>query len=388
MSLRTKQALILLLATVLPFAMGGIAVAFIVAPAYRRAVARSYEEESRRLAEHIGWNVAMDINRLEKLAAWTEVRNLAQRSHVSDARAAEMDRRWPTFTFGSNELRPILYNTVAKELRWWKDTEANATLIFATDAKGRVIASTGKTEDYVDNDDAWWQATFANGAGRTYVSDVVRDPKSHATRLEVAVPIFADGRSGSHVTGALKMVLDVPETVRDLRRAGMEGADTFLIDHAGHIVLSISGSAPPDGQLPPRVLGFFGKRPDGSSIVKSDDDSWLYAWAQIPIGPHGEPREMPGQGLAIVTRRPTADALGTVRSVQIWMLFISLVTIAIAVGLGYWLVDLLVVRQIRLLATGMRQLARGDFQMAAESAEELTHHERKSPPKQSPAAPV
>ena len=39
MSLRTKQALILLLATVLPFGLGGAAVHFVVAPAYRRAVA-------------------------------------------------------------------------------------------------------------------------------------------------------------------------------------------------------------------------------------------------------------------------------------------------------------------------------------------------------------
>jgi len=55
-----------------------------------------------------------------------------------------------------------------------------------------------------------------------------------------------------------------------------------------------------------------------------------------------------------------------------WMLVIGLLTIAAAVGLGYWLADRLVVRHIRTLAAGMRELARGDFEEAAAIAERLT----------------
>src|SRR3712207_6763008 len=115
MSLRTKQALILLLATVLPFAVGGAAMAFVVAPAYRRLVARTAEMETRRLSEHISWNLTRDIARLERLAAWNEVRRLAARVSVPQAGAARLQTLWPRLSTSSGPLRSIFEGLVAQE---------------------------------------------------------------------------------------------------------------------------------------------------------------------------------------------------------------------------------------------------------------------------------
>lgn len=373
MSLRTKMALIVFVATVIPFAMGGAAVQLVVAPAYKASVLRASEEHTQRLAEQVAWTIGMDASRLEKLAAWDEMRELAMRGLLTDAEASALEASWSRLPLSAEAVRPLLHNRVARELRWWRDTDDGVSEILATDGKGRLIAATGKTDDVLQADEHWWRAAQAGGTGRVFVSDVLRDAQTEMPTIDIAVPIYAEGAPGSAVLGVLKMSLDVPRMLGGVQQARLtEGAAAMLVDSRGRVLFRTSPS-PPNGVnlAEAEHLQRFRSSTTGSYVLGTPSARLLTAWSKVQIQarPEGVRYRMPG--LYVVTSRDASLAFGPLWNVQFWMLIIGLVTVAIAVAVGSWLADVLVVRQVRTLARGMRELARGDFERAADTAERL-----------------
>jgi hypothetical protein len=366
------MGIILLVATVIPFALGGAAMQFVVAPAYRKAVAHAAQEQTRRLAEQVAWNVSLEANRLEKLAAWSEIRDLARRGVLSDEKSVVLNRQWATIPLGSESLRPLLQNVVARELRWWRDTDPGVSEIIATDAQGRLIAATGKPTDVLQADEHWWRASFAGGRGRVYVSDVRFDRSAGTQAFEIAVPIYNDAAPGSRVLGVAKMALNAPRLLESVRRARLgEGGEAMVVDHRGQILLP----SPPgglDAQVPQGpVLTMLRQQIAGTRIIPGGDGGLLTAWARVGLEPGSEGPGLRMPPLYVVTERSAGTAFETLRTVQFWMLLIGLTTVVLAVAVGSWLAEVLVVRQVRTLARGMRELARGDFERAEAIAARL-----------------
>jgi hypothetical protein len=200
--------------------------------------------------------------------------------------------------------------------------------------------------------------------------------------IHVAVPVYADGAAGSKVVGVLKMALDAPRLLESVRLARLgDRGESLVADIRGTQLL-----APPEGGLPSRALTpeefrYLRQASMGSRILPGDDDGLLTAWARVAAATvaQGNPIRMPG--LYVITERSASEAFGPLRRVQQWMLFIGFFTVLIALAVGSWLADVLVVRQVRTLARGMRELARGDFQRAEAIADRLcsTHPPEPTP---------
>jgi hypothetical protein len=373
MSLRTKQALILFLATVLPFALGAAAVHLVVGPAYRRTVRQASVQETQRLAEHVAWGLARDVTRLEKLAAWEAIRDLARRASPAQREVQQLEAHWDRLPSSSRPIRPLLQNLVARELRWWQETDASAVELFATDRYGRLIAASRKPSNYLQRNEDWWKKAYAGGQGGVYVSDVSYDESAGVWVVAIAVPIYADGASGAEVVGTLKVALDAARAFQDVRRMAVgEGGQTLLVDARSRIVVSPENAPPLAQSLDSPRLAILRETRNGSFVEGAGDEALLFAWSLVPMAGETELEDARIPRLYVVTRRGTEEALAPLRMVQRWMLAISLVTITAAVVLGYWLADVLVVRQVRKVAAGMRELARGDFVRAAEIADELS----------------
>jgi len=75
--------------------------------------------------------------------------------------------------------------------------------IFITNRYGANVAQTGKTSDYRQDDEAWWQAAKAEGV---YISDVKYDESAHVQAIEICVRI--DGVNEEFL-GVIKIVLNV-----------------------------------------------------------------------------------------------------------------------------------------------------------------------------------
>lgn len=373
MSLRTKQALILLLATVLPFALGGAAVHFVVAPAYRRAVASGSQEVARRLADHLAWNVARDVARLGRLAAWDRLRDRARASRRTEVEARELERRWPDLTGRDPDLRALLGSAVSEELAWWQRTDVGTTELIATDARGQVIAASGKPADFLQADEDWWQKAYAGGRGRLYVSDVLYDESARTWGIEIVVPLYEDGAPGTRALGVLKQELDLARTFDELRAASVGATgEVMLVDHRGRVLVSGRSDTPTTSTLAAPDLTLLRSTSVGTALARAEPDGALFAWSEVPLRTQLDMRRARVPTLFVVTRRRTEEAFGPLHAVQRWMLFIGIATISLAVIAGYWLAELLVVRQVRTLARGMHALSRGSFEGALAIADELT----------------
>ncbi len=361
----------------LPFALGAAAVGFVVAPSYRKLVAHASEVETSCLAEGVAWNLSRAVDRLERLAAWREIRQLALRRPLDAAQAAALDARWLALSPEDEQVRALVQNSVARELAWWEETDPAILSVVETDARGRIIASDRKQPRYRVADEPWWRETYGEGAGRVTVSEVQQDPVSKAWGIRIGVPIFKDGAPSSRAVGVLTAFMDARRTFEDVRRAAVsESGRALLVDAVGRIVVSSTGEEPLRTALEhPGVQRLFSK-PVGTYVASQDDSTDLFAWAQIPFGPHVGLTTAQTPTLFVVTRRSAGEAYGTLRTVNNGMLIIGLLTIAAAVLLGYWLADVWVVRQVRQLAEGMRELSRGNFDRASLIAEQLTHRDR------------
>jgi hypothetical protein len=394
MSLRTKMGIILLVATVIPFAMGGAAVQFVVAPAYRAAVSRAAEEHAQRMAEQVAMTIGMDTSRLERLAAWTAIRDLARKGVLTTEQARKLEAEWDRIPLSSEALRPLLHNEVARELRWWRDTDYGVAEILATDAEGRLIAATGKPSDVIQSDEFWWKATYADGEGRVFVSDVHYEESAERNTIDISVPIYEDTAPGSRVVGVVKMAMDAPRMLGSVHQARLaKGSVATVVDREGTILFRSveerETASPELIELSPDQLRQFRTAPTGSRLFRGTGGMVLTAWSRLQLISRDEPRRYRLPVLYVVTFRSASDAFGPLWSVQFWMLIIGLVTIILAVAVGSWLAEVLVVRQVRTLARGMRELARGDFERAAATAERLIRSDgagRNGPAKKEPIA--
>ncbi len=391
MSLRMKQALILLFATVLPFALGWAAMAFIVAPAYRQAVRSGTEEAARRLAESASRDLTRDVSRLERLAAWMELRKLVRLPPVGVEEAARLDRQWSRLPANSPAVERVLENPVSRELRWLHETDAATAEIMVTNRAGRVVAASAHPADFIQSDEAWWRQAYAEGRGRVFISDLFHDRNADVWAFDIAVPVYGEGAEGSPVIGVLKMTLDVGHAFKDLRTARVgEDGQALLVDAKGQVLVSPDETEPLSRNIDGDAIGRLQQQWEGSMVLGTGEEALLTSWSRVPILDRLDQRTAQVPRLYVVTQRSAAAAFGPLRRVHQWMLLIGLVTITFAVTLGYVLVDRLVVRHIRVLAEGMRELSQGNFEKAAAIADDLLGYSEPEPPKPQPRerAPV
>jgi hypothetical protein len=124
--------------------------------------------------------------------------------------------------------------------------------VFLADARGRLVAASNRTEDFLQADDAWWPADLTHfGASCRLVpmecvriTDVAWDPSASAFGYDVVLPVVtADAGEGpsakARVVGVLKAVVDPAELQQLLGLAGLDRRlDVALVDSRGMRLLS------------------------------------------------------------------------------------------------------------------------------------------------------
>ncbi len=377
MSLRLKQAVILLFATVFPFALGGAAVAFVVAPAYRRTVIESSRETAQRLSDQLAWSLARDAAQLQRLAALGSVRKAASArprftpppsgSGLSGLNAAQ-----------AKAVADPLTHPAAAELRWWKEANPAVLDLVVTNMVGVATAATMQTDPVGYRSQPWWRQSFHEGKGRVVISGPVPLSGNRGMAVTVGVPIYAEGRPGSMVVGILRASVNLTAAFDGVKRIGHSSSgEMMLTDTLGRVLVS----APTEGAaaLSPTVAKRLLSQPAGGVIALMAGRERLLGWSAVRLG---EAVDLPGARaprLFLIHATDPETRLGPLHQVQRWMLVIAIATIAVAVGLGYWLADRIIARPVRAIAAGMRELARGDFAEAGRIADELCRVEMGRP---------
>jgi len=250
MGIRKKMFLLILLAVAIVFVFGvglgyfrgslllkdSIAEKFNgIAPTLAFAVSRMVDTEIETRTS--------DVSRLSWRRS-VEKSNLKYASMDAASRDSyfwEMDEKWSSAAPGDSLYQEYLENEVSAGLREILREHKGTGEIFLTDKFGGLVASSGKTPDFYQADETWWQEAFRSGTGDIYVGDVEYDTSSGRWSMVIAFPIRDEtGR----VIGVCKSVTDIHTFLLPLEnfRIGKSGR-AVLTDERGNI-LFYPGTAP------------------------------------------------------------------------------------------------------------------------------------------------
>ncbi|MBI1247895.1 response regulator [bacterium] len=251
----------LLLATVLPALLIWVVGYYAVAVSERslreiieaRSAARAaavMDEIDRALRTHVA--------NLEALARSNLIRETLAESNAKFSEFADpaaevekLDKVWQTGTIKERQelLSGLIDNKLSQELRLRQEKLQEASgypvygEIFVTNRYGGVAALTGRTSDYRQDDETWWQEAVKN---HVYIGDVAFDESAKIYSVEICVAI--ENLEGK-LAGVLKAVLNIQEVfnIVDGQSRSTKNSQTefFLFTHDYRIIRGPPGHHAP-----------------------------------------------------------------------------------------------------------------------------------------------
>lgn len=151
-------------------------------------------------------------------------------------------------------------NDATKLFKTFAQQNPEQVEIFLTDSKGLNIAMTGRTSDYLQADEDWWQATFEGK--NIHLEEVSFDESSQSYGVDVGVPVFGAANTG--VIGVLRGTIDISKAFQELQESKIgENGYMVLLDREGRIL----ASPDPDLLLQPMPESY-------SDLLQSGQSAW------------------------------------------------------------------------------------------------------------------
>jgi len=147
----------------------------------------------------------------------------------------DTDERWKEALPDSPLVKQYLDSTLSIRLRKLAKNNKTVVEIFATDKKGALVASSGKTSDFYQADEEWWQRAFAGGKGKVCMGNIEFDESADVWVLSIAVPIRDES---GQVVGVCKCLEGIERFMGHLKdfKIGKEG-HAVLVNEKGNIII-------------------------------------------------------------------------------------------------------------------------------------------------------
>jgi len=266
MGLRGKFAAALAIAALLPLAVGLIVLQTF---GFRHLLAtkgRQQEAEAAALARSLESSVEGQAGHFWSwIAADPTIPDFVAKVDAGTANPEEtkaIEARWKEMTADDPFLQATLGNPASASLVRFAEAHRQAAEVLIADTAGRMVAASGKTSDYDQSDEQWWQIGRSLPEQGMWTDTLHFDESAGVFSLDLVLPIY---RAGS-LKGVAKLVLDVTPMFQRLRGSREDGG--------GELEILL-----PDGRVLART-GSEGYREEGKPL---DPDSVLC----IRVGRHG-----------------------------------------------------------------------------------------------------
>ncbi len=258
-----------------------------------------------------------------------------------DAYMADMDSRWAA---GDNDpaasdlYKKIIDNDLSEELREKKEYYEKKyeydiySEIIATNKYGAVAGCTGKTTDYRQGDEQWWQKAESQGQ---YIQDISYDESTDTMGLHLSVRVTDEE---GNFLGVLKTVYTLDETLHLLASAGKTELNQVpvgsLMTRDGRVIYS---SDPFYTFLENGTETiYYRKAIEPQGFFSSDDGEKFYVYAQLP-----DYREMKGLGWVLVIENDTAEIFAPVDQLKKKLTLFALCATVLILGLSLFTIRII-----------------------------------------------
>lgn len=225
------------------FAMGSMLSAFGIALShswYKNSYLQQNSDDLNLISKFMAQKIIQDFTDLRNHIVFIASHNQSLRDAVARANATyegvvekeyqarfkELDDTWANTGWKRVE-KDIIGSEASSVLKDIIDMSAMPLAeAFITDKKGALVASTGKTTDYYQADEGWWQAGMKEGHPILYLSEIAFDESSGVFSFTLVCPV-TDGKGG--VLGLMKVVIDKDKAFRKLFTTYLKAGDILGI---------------------------------------------------------------------------------------------------------------------------------------------------------------
>ena len=240
-SLTNKLVFGIVLAVLIPFLIASYLISLVTTGELRNQAGNSVSEVAILTANQFNRSLAQNIDLLQGVAIIEPIidkaveKNNAYRDFSNQeirSSLESLDQAW----INAADDDPLIANTisddaainfVAHQLQDFQERFPAHVEVFVTDKYGALIGATGRTSDYFQADEVWWQVAWNDGAGGLYIGQPEFDESVGLEVVNVALPVVAN----SEVVGVLRTTLNI-QILKDI-----VAEHAFGEGQAGHIAV-------------------------------------------------------------------------------------------------------------------------------------------------------
>lgn len=216
LGIRSKFIGILVIAAILPLSIAIIAIYVLGYQYYRKERGLLFQAAANNRAANLSLLLRDETGRLERFITLTDIDGHLREStgpvppDPEDLRVQieRWEMRWPRYAATDPDIRSFFTNSLARDLRTFQTLNPSFVELIATDSKGRLVAATGKTTDYWQADENWWQQAYRADARQVHVEGIAFDESAGKFSVDVALPIRDHDQPGEPPLGVIKGVID------------------------------------------------------------------------------------------------------------------------------------------------------------------------------------
>ena len=366
LGIRSKLVGTLILAGLLPLAVALGSALFFVNKARNRFAGLSYSMVARQQARHISTLLTAQIDFIRAIDELPGTESLLEQSikqaTLNAAQIEESRRQWREAGPGDPLRKAVLENLAARRWQVIRRSHPYITEVLITDRSGRVVAATDAAVDYFQGDKAWWQ-TWAKEPSQALIEAHIHGAGGKSG-IDIDVPIEIGEGPGTQgqIAGVVKISLESEWLVRQMHidspgEAMDPARSVWLVGGDGEVILG-SGPAPLKAPLSAKIIERLGRHKDGYLIGSGMPDHEIVGYAQVALPGRERSRELGWHILATARE----DALATTtHTILLLLAGIGVVFIVVFFFAGVWIGRREIIRPIRRLEGGARELEAGNY---------------------------
>ena len=276
------------------------------------------------------------------------------------------DREWISASKGAEThlMKVLISNDLSEHLRekiaFYHDKYYRRTFgeVFVTNKYGANIAQTGRTSDYRQDDEDWWQLARRDGL---FVRDVEYDESADIYSTDIGLRI---NDANGNFLGVMKVVLNIEEAIDIIQEAKdipkYSAVQFNLISNDGEIIYSTSEFKRFE-RLPDKILPHvLREKGESKEYYLVDGGGPEEKEKLIAIGHSKGYRDYAGLGWRLMTTHETRTVFAPVVNLKN-----RLLTVLVLATLGGTLISLLISRTvsngIRKLSNAVAKIGEGDL---------------------------
>lgn len=277
-----------------------------------------------------------------------------QTAELPDSERKKLDGAWPTLPATEMPLAGILRGPGVEALKRMQRNDRRFAEVLLTDRFGQLAAATGRTTDYFQADEDWWNGAYERGKGQVFIPAVSYDESSGVWSVNLCFPIL----DGSQVVGICKAVIDISRWIGQMKiRMGQLRGSIMLVSRDGKVIYR--EKVVEEMTLAEEWTGPIaeGKEP-GWRVTKSGE---IQAFIPIDDFPDTLPMKVRMPSWSLVLFIGGKEAFGSINRWSLIAFGIGLAGIAILFLAGVLLVDRGLVKRLLDIESAAQRIAKGDL---------------------------